>query len=261
MTATDITHSADRGFRMRGDQVTRVEALSDVVFGFALTLLGVSLGMPRTFDQLLEGIRDFPAFAICFAILIRIWHEHYRFFRRYGLQDGRIIFLNSILLFIVILFVYCLKFIISLWVTVLTTSGNPITRMPDGKLVLIIRFAQTEWLMFIFGIGFAVIYAVFALLFVHAFELRDRLHLNPLEAFETREGIIRNLLVCSVGLILSSASLVLGGLSSRWSALAFTLIPVFLIVRNSIAKRSRERLMAQSENEMREPAILDEARQ
>ncbi|MGA9725339.1 MAG: TMEM175 family protein, partial [Candidatus Binatus sp.] len=125
MTTTDTTVaptlSAADGFRLRGHQVTRVEALSDVVFAFALTLLGVSLGVPRTFDQLLETMRDFPAFAICFAILIRLWHDHYRFFRRYGLQDGTTIFLNSVLLFIVILFVYALKFLVSLWVTVLTT--------------------------------------------------------------------------------------------------------------------------------------------
>jgi uncharacterized membrane protein len=231
-----------------------------VVFGFALTLLGVSLGVPRTFDQLLEGIRDFPAFAICFAILIRIWHDHYRFFRRYGLQDGRTIFLNSVLLFIVILFVYCLKFLISLWVTVLTTTGDPMVRMPDGRMALIIRFAQSEWLIFIFGIGFAMVYAVFALLYVHAFHLRDTLHLNPLETFETRDRIIRNLLVCGAGILVAGLALALGGLASRWAPLAFLLIPVLVRVRNSIVKRGRETLIAASENAMREPATTDEAR-
>ena len=43
-----------RGFRLRGlGEVSRVEALSDGVIAFAITLLVVSLEVPRTFDQLL----------------------------------------------------------------------------------------------------------------------------------------------------------------------------------------------------------------
>jgi uncharacterized membrane protein len=248
ITTTAPTLSAADGFRLRGHQVTRVEALSDVVFAFALTLLGVSLGVPRTFDQLLETMRDFPAFAICFAILIRLWHDHYRFFRRYGLQDGTTIFLNSVLLFIVILFVYALKFLVSLWVTVLTTTGDPMARMPDGKMALIIRFNQAEWLIFIFGIGFAAVYAVFALLYVHAYRKRDALQLNTFEAFDTRNRIIRNLLVCSVGLLAACASVAIGGYNARWAGWAFALIPVVSILHTSINKRRRARLMAPIEN-------------
>jgi hypothetical protein len=239
----DAVYAAD-GFRLRGLEMTRVEALSDVVFGFALTLLGVSLGVPRTFDQFLETMRDFPAFAICFAVLIRIWHDHYRFFRRYGLQDGRTILLNSVLLFIVIIFVYCLKFLMSLWVLVLTSTGDPMALMPDGKMGLVIRFAQSEWLIFIFGIGFAAVYGIFALLYLRAFRLRDTLALNPLEAFETRERIVRNLLVGTVGLIAAFGALVLGGYSARWASSAFVLIPVIVITRNSMVKRRRAELTA-----------------
>ena len=259
MTTTDTTVANAGGFRLRGYQVTRVEALSDVVFAFALTLLGVSLGVPRTFDQLLEGMRDFPAFAICFAILIRIWHDHYRFFRHYSLEDGPTIFLNSLLLFIVILFVYCLKFLVSLWVIVLTTAGDPMARMPDGKMALIIRFAQTEWLIFIFGVGFAAVYGVFALLYFHAFQLRDKLQLNPFEAFETRERIIRYLMVCSVGLLVAGASLALGGYGARWANLTFILVPVLLIARHSIVKRRRDKAIAEVENEKLPAGDLHEA--
>jgi uncharacterized membrane protein len=252
MTTTDTTAAAGVDFRMRGLQVTRIEALSDVVFAFALTMLGVSLGVPQTFDQLVDGMRDFPAFAICFAVLIRIWHDHYRFFRRYGLQDGITIFLNSVLLFIVILFVYCLKFLVSLWVIVLTTAGDPMTRMPDGKLALMIRFNQAEWLIVIFGIGFASVYAVFALLYAHAYRLRDALHLNQFETFDTRNRIIRNVLVCGIGLIAAGASFALGGYNSRWAGWAFVLIPVVMILHNSINKERRMQLIAANENELRD---------
>jgi len=250
MTASDTTFpDDDGGFRLRGQELSRVEALSDVVFGFALTLLGVSAEVPKTFDQLLVIMREFPAFAICFAILISLWHDHYRFFRRYGLQDRRTIFLNGLLLFIVILYVYPLKFLFSLLVTLSTTTGEPMARMPDGKLVSMISFGQAEWITFIYGLGVAAVYAVLALLYAHAFRLRDTLHLNPLEAFETRERIIGNLLRSGLGLTAAVGAVALGGYRGRWAGyVVFGLIPVVAIIHHSAVKRGREKLIALATN-------------
>src|SRR4051794_24633370 len=104
------------GFRMRGREVTRIESFSDAVFGFAVTLLVVSLEVPKTFDQLIETMRGFLAFAACFAILAMIWNHHYKFCRRYGLDDPFVRFLTMVLLFIVLLYVYPLKFLFNLFI-------------------------------------------------------------------------------------------------------------------------------------------------
>ena len=58
------------------------------MFAFAVTLLVVSLEVPHTFDELWLAMRQFFAFAICFALLFQVWWRHFNFFRRYGLEDA-----------------------------------------------------------------------------------------------------------------------------------------------------------------------------
>src|ERR1035438_7056461 len=52
-------------FRWRGGEITRLEAFCDVVFGFALTLLVVSLEVPRSYAEMMAAMRGFLPFAIC----------------------------------------------------------------------------------------------------------------------------------------------------------------------------------------------------
>src|SRR6266851_3320348 len=93
-------------FQLRGREINRIEAVSDVVFGFALTLLVVSLEVPHTYADLINAIRGFPAFALTFAALMYVWVRHYYFFRYYGLDDLATIIFNTLLLFLVLFYVY-----------------------------------------------------------------------------------------------------------------------------------------------------------
>src|SRR5436190_7870221 len=102
------------GFRLRGHEVSRLEGLTDGVFALALTLLILSAEVPKTFSEMQESIKGLPAFAICFAAIMWFWGEHYKISRRYGLVDKTSMVLTSLLLFVVLFYVYPLKFLFSL---------------------------------------------------------------------------------------------------------------------------------------------------
>ena len=97
--------------RWRLHEPARIEAFSDAVMAFAVTLLVVSLEVPKTFNDLMVSLSGVAGFAICFALLMFIWHDQYLFFRRYGLQDTRTISYNSMLIFVLLVYVYPLKFL------------------------------------------------------------------------------------------------------------------------------------------------------
>lgn len=225
-------------FRMRGGDVSRLEGFSDNVFGFALTLLVVSLEVPKSFGDLMGTMRGFVGFAVCFALLAIIWHDHYQFFRRYGLEDGYTVVLNLILLFLVMFYVYPLKFLFTLLVQVFTGLGPP-----GGKIAM----GSGSWpsLMIIYGIGFVAMYAVFALLYMNAYRQRDNLDLNELERYDTRSSIGSNFVLVGVGLL----SIILAAKNQiALSGMMYWLIGISMSMYWTIAGKRRrpleERLLA-----------------
>ena len=173
----------------RRRDVSRVEGFSDAVFGFAVTLLVVSLEVPKTFDDLLAMMRGLPAFAVSFALLFQIWWRHYGFFRRYDLEDGPVIALTGTLLFVVLFYVYPLKFLWS-FVFLQATGRATVEMLPRDR----------TWVLFvIYGTGVAASFGMLAALYGHAYRRRRDLALSPVEVVDTRVDIYRNLAIAGIG--------------------------------------------------------------
>jgi uncharacterized membrane protein len=187
----------DHGFRWRGHDISRIEGLSDAVFAFAITLLVVSLEVPKTFSELREMMRGFVAFGICFALLLLIWHAQYLYFRRYALDDRPTFLLNAALLFVVAFYIYPLKFLFSALVDQVTGFHA----VKDGVPVPGMNLEEWSQLMMIYGAGYVGVYVIFALLYLHAYRLRDALELSPMEAYETRGVVQEQLVMISIGVL------------------------------------------------------------
>jgi uncharacterized membrane protein len=247
----------DTTFRWRSEEVSRIEGLSDAVFGFAITLLVVSLEVPKTFHELASAMSGFGAFAISFALLFLVWYNQHKFFRRYGLQDTTTTLLNAVLLFVVLFYVYPLKFLFTFLVSKVT-GGHGEVRLSNGNVQSMLDSeSQMGSLMLIFGVGYFAIFLVFVLLHFHAYRRREQLELNTLEQFDTISSIQESALNCAIALV--SISLVwFGGYRySGFAGMTYMLTGLVMAVHGFVMG-SRRRLIERQFTSDSEPAYEPE---
>lgn len=181
-------------FVWRSHEPSRLETFSDAVFAFAITLIMVSLEVPRTFEELFEVFKGFLSFACCFGILFMIWNSQNLYFRRYGLNNAYVTSLNAMLLFVVLMYVYPLKFLFM----ALFSDGH---YNDHGHIGVMITDQQQPTLMYVYHSGYAAIYLLFCLMHVHAKKRAAEIKLSAGELFETDTFILLNVLNASLGIL------------------------------------------------------------
>jgi uncharacterized membrane protein len=188
-----------------------------------VTLLVVSLEVPKTFAELVVAMHGFLAFGVCFALLANVWYQHYRFFRRYALENPWVVFLNCVLLFFVLFYVYPLKFLF--------------TSVFDGAESTV---SETRTLFTIWSLGYAAVFAVFTLLYLHAWRIRAQLQLTPLEALRTRISLLDQLAMVVIALLSTALARTMPDGYLGIAGYVYFLVPLYFAIAHSIAGR-RER--------------------
>ncbi len=166
--------------------------------GFALTLLVISLEVPKDPAAMLASMRGALPFVVCFAIFIQVWFRHWMFFRRYALLTPTVLALNTLLLLVILLYVYPLRFVFWLW---LGDSGDS----AHSRAARVITLEQIRQVFWLFGVGYAALSLIFALLHAHALAQRRALALSPPEICDTRNRMLGDL--ATLGVALSSISI------------------------------------------------------
>lgn len=124
---------------------SRLENFSDGVFAVAITLLVVSLAVPRRggppiLSQLASAWPSFVAYGISFLTIGIIWVNHHALVRNIALVDRTLLFLNLLLL----MFVVTIPFSTATMASFLTSPGL------DAKVAMAIYALDFEFMSLCF---------------------------------------------------------------------------------------------------------------
>jgi uncharacterized membrane protein len=220
-------------FRERGKEILRIEALSDAVFAFSVSLLVVALEVPQNFEELRTILQGAIPFFATVAMIFLFWYQQYKFFRRYGLNDNSIILLNLAYLAIILFYIYPMKFLFSL----LLGSWTGINLFPKAaeKGIAVIHAEDFSQLIILFSIGYAIIWLLLYGMYHRASQYHQQLTLSSYEIKFTRKekkGALWNGFIGVAAIFMA-----LAGLESI-AGICYLFIPVLLILNEKLFKKS-----------------------
>ncbi|MFK8029854.1 MAG: TMEM175 family protein [Gammaproteobacteria bacterium] len=177
----DALNTVD-GFRLRSENMTRLEVFSDAAFAFAMTMLVVSVGkIPENHAELMVALKGIPALLLSFSLIALFWSEHRSWSQRYGLETTTATFLTLGLIFVVLVFVYPLRLIVSSFCSYFTLGWLPSEFAVES-------FSELASLFVVYGFGYAAISTLFVLLHVTALRASKELGLNAIEMVTAKQS-------------------------------------------------------------------------
>lgn len=215
------------GIRARGADIRRTETFVDAAFAFALTLLVISFdAVPGSYPELMQALRAVPAFAASFAIIVMLWYAHHTWSRRYGLDDLLSTLLSIVLIFVVMIYVYPLRSMMSAALAFMTNGWVPseflLSPPAEGGV------AELRGLFTVYGAGFAISCGCIVLLYLRALRVADKLQLSEFERFVTRGEISAWAIVASAGLLSILLAQLLPQRLLGFAGWTYALLPVLM---------------------------------
>jgi len=141
----------------------------------------------------------------------------------------------------VLFYVYPLKFVWTLMVNGFLGLGTAV-RNAAGQAEPVVRAEQIPTMLLVYGLGFAAVFAIFALLYMHAYRKRGELNLSELETFDTRTWFQENALMSLVGLFSVAVALTRAHRYMFLSGMSYWLIAPVLFLHGSMRGRRRRKL-------------------
>ena len=210
------------GFRLRGMEMTRLETFIDAAFAFAITLLVISPGqVPRDVDALLSEFRNMPVFIASIATLGLFWRGHWKWSRRYGLEDGVSILISWAMLTTILIYVYPLKLLFAGMFYYLSDHRV-------GQMIGMQTAAQARGIFAAYALGFAAICFEIFLLNLRAWRLREALRLNERERWITLGELSGWSIPLGIGLVSFALALTLPIQWIEWSGWAYMTMLILL---------------------------------
>lgn len=238
----------DDGFRLRGHEMTRIEVLTDTAFAFAITMLVISLNdVPRTWQELLDGLRQLPALVASFLQIMMFWYAHVKWSRRFGLEDATTVCLSAALVFVMLVFVYLLRLLFSSAFAWATNGWLP-SEMEINSI------GEVRWLFILYGGGFFLLSVFLGLLNLHALRLRDKLSLDTLEVHETRTEILAFLVLASTAVVSLLLSVLLDGPWLSLAGIVYASLGISMPLLSFESERRKRLLLAEDQQAEAEPA-------
>ncbi|MBX3042864.1 MAG: DUF1211 domain-containing protein [Candidatus Kapabacteria bacterium] len=225
----------DPRIKYRGETASRLDNLTDAVFGIAITLLIFNLTNPNSFQDLLTFTKTLPAFLISISFIVLIWNEHLGFSEVYTLNDTRLTILNTVFIALVIFYVYPLRFL-----TLFLTNF-----FFNTEIAVNIQGDQVPYLMIYYGFVAFALYFVLYLFYHRALRLKAELNFNAFEEFYTKSQKNRLLIMFVVPLISIILTLIINEFSFIWASVVGGVTyclytPLIILWHNKFKNKSKE---------------------
>lgn len=217
----------DRPFRPTEGK--RLDAFVDAAFAFAVSLLIIAGGNPlASFDDLMLALLRIPAFLAGFALIVLFWLAHRTWGAMEPRRDATATMLSLAIVFMVLVFVFPLRVLIE-------SAAHFISRGALPGEGLIRTLEQLGWTYFIYGLGFSILSALFALLFRGAVG-----SVAPERREAAQDWAATWTLACGTGVLSGIVALSpILAVAPYAPGLTYWLIPLGILVMGQINRRRR----------------------
>ncbi|TMN88173.1 hypothetical protein CWB72_13715 [Pseudoalteromonas phenolica] len=174
---------------------SRIEALSDAIFGLALTFLVVKMEIPKSYAEFESMSHGFIGFFITFLMLFIIWNNQARLLSSIDKVDAPLKILLACFLFTILFFVFPLKYMFTLALETFFPFYQSAIKMEET-----LTLSQISQLIHIFSSTLMTIFGLLMLMNIYIYKNREKLILTVSKISIKRE-IFTDLAIVLVALL------------------------------------------------------------